>query len=107
MHGVREDTIQTEGGPFVTKAQFIDEVKNTRGVDLTCKQTEIVVNAVFDVLSVSIRRDKKFTFPGFGVFHVRTRKARSGRDPRTQELIQLKATKTVAFRPAPKFRNVL
>lgn len=91
----------------MTKAQFIDEVKYSRGVDLTRKQTEIVVNAVFDTLSASIRRDKKFTFPGFGVFQVRTRKARSGRDPRTQELIQLKATKTVAFRPAPKFRNVL
>ncbi len=94
-------------GGHVTKSQFIDEVKNTRGIDLTRKQTEEVVNAVFDVLTVAIRRDKKFTFPGFGAFMIRTRKARSGRDPRTQELIQLKATKTVAFRPAPKFRNIL
>ncbi len=94
-------------GGHVTKAQFIDEVKNTRGIDLTRKQTEEVVNAVFDVLAVAIRRDKKFTFPGFGIFAVRTRKARPGRDPRTQEVIRLKATKTVAFRPAPKFRNIL
>ncbi len=94
-------------GGHVTKAQFIDEVKNTRGIDLTRKQTEEVVNAVFDVLAMAIRRDKKFTFPGFGAFAVRTRKARPGRDPRTQEIIQLKATKTVAFRPAPKFRNIL
>ena len=91
----------------MTKAQFIDEVKNTRGVDLTRKQTEAVVNAVFDTLSTAIRREKKFTFPGFGAFQVRTRKARPGRDPRTQALIQLKATKTVAFRPAPKLRNLL
>ena len=94
-------------GGHVTKAQFIDEVKNTRGIDLTRNQTEEVVNAVFDVLAMAIRRDKKFTFPGFGGFVVRTRKARPGRDPRTQEVIQLKATKTVAFRPAPKFRNIL
>ncbi len=91
----------------MTKAQFIDEVKNTRGIDLTRKQTEAVVNAVFDVLTVAIRRDKKFTFPGFGAFELRTRKARPGRDPRNQQIIQLKATKTVAFRPAPKFRNIL
>ncbi|HIA01899.1 MAG TPA: HU family DNA-binding protein [Myxococcales bacterium] len=91
----------------MTKAEFIDEVKNRRDIHLTRKQTEHVINTVFDVLSQTIRRQKKFTFPGFGVFVVRSRKARTGRDPRNQQLIQLKATKTVAFRPAPKLKNSL
>lgn len=91
----------------MTKAEFIDKVKNARGVNLTRKQTEHVINTVFDVLSQSVRRHKKFTFPGFGSFVVRTRKGRKGRDPRTQEVIHIKATKTVAFKPAPKFKNSL
>ena len=91
----------------MTKAEFIDKVKNSRGIDLTRKDTEKVINTVFDVLSASVRRHKKFTLPGFGTFMVRTRKARKGRDPRTQEVIHIKATKTVAFKPSPKFKNSL
>ena len=91
----------------MTKAEFVDEVKNTRGITLTRQQTEDVVNAVFDTLVTAIRRDKKFTFPGFGIFMVRTRKGRPGRDPRDQSEIFIKPTKTVAFKPAPKFKNAL
>ena len=91
----------------MTKAEFIDEIKNRRDVNLTRKQAENIVNVVFDVLSNTIRRHKKFTLPGFGVFMVRTRKSRTGRDPRNQQIIQIKATKTVAFRPAPRLKNSL
>lgn len=91
----------------MTKAELIDAVKNSRSVTLTRKDTEVVVNAVFDALSAAIRKDKKFTFPGFGRFEVRAYKSRPGRDPRTQEEIQIRARKTVAFRPAPKLKNSL
>ena len=91
----------------MTKAEFIDAVKNARGIDLTRKETETVVNAVFEVLGTAIRRDKKFTFPGFGRFAVRAYKARNGRDPRTQEEIRIPARKTVAFNPSPKLKRLL
>jgi DNA-binding protein HU-beta len=91
----------------MTKAEFIDEIKNRRDINLTRSQTEAVVNAMFEVLSQTIRRHKKFTMPGFGVFVVRTRKARMGRDPRNQQPIQLKPSKTVAFRPSPKLKDSL
>ena len=85
----------------MTKAEFIDAVKNTRGVNLTRRETEAVINAVFETLTVTLRRHKKFTFPGFGRFEVRNLAARIARDPRTQESIRAKASKTVSFKPAP------
>ncbi len=91
----------------MTKAEFIDAVKNARGVNLTRRETEIVVNTVFDVLTTAIRKHKKFTFPGFGRFMVSHHKARMGRDPRTQERIAIKATKSVVFKAAPRLRNNL
>lgn len=91
----------------MTKAEFIDAVKNARGVDLTRRETEVVVNAMFDVLAVALRRHKKFTFPGFGRFDVRSLSARVARDPRTQDEIRVKASKTVAFKAAPKLRKTV
>ncbi len=91
----------------MTKAEFIDAVKNSRGIDLTRRETEQVINVVFDVLSTALRKHKKFTFPGFGRFMVSHHKARMGRDPRTQEPIVIKATKSVVFKAAPRLRNIL
>lgn len=91
----------------MTKAEFIDAVKKRRGVNLTRRQTEEVVNAVFDVLALTLRRHKRFTFPGFGRFAVTTRKARMGTDPRNQEAIRVPATRSVTFKPAPKLRGSL
>ncbi len=91
----------------MTKAEFIDEIKKQRGIDLTRKDVELVVNAVFDVLTTALRRHKKFTMPGFGIFQVRVRKARAGTDPRNGEPIKIAATKTVSFRPSPRLRTRL
>ena len=91
----------------MTKAELINEIKNSRGIHLTRRETEAVVNTLFDVLATAIRRHKKFTYPGFGAFVVRTRRSREGRDPRTQEPIAIKSSKTVAFKPAPKLKGSL
>ncbi|MFT7622411.1 MAG: DNA-binding protein HU-beta [Myxococcota bacterium] len=91
----------------MTKADLVDAVKNTRGINLTRKETEAVINAVFDVLAVALRRHKKFTFPGFGRFLVRHNKARVGSDPRTGDSIRIRSSKSVAFKAAPKLRNSL
>jgi len=92
----------------MTKAEFIDAVqKAVKGIDLSKKETEEVVNCVFDVLAKAIKKDKRFAYPGFGTFSVRNRRARTGRNPRTGEPIKIKASKTVAFKPAPKFKNML
>ena len=60
-----------------------------------------------DVLKKAIGKDKRFAYPGFGTFTVRKRKARTGRNPQTGDKIKIAASKTVAFKPAPKFKGSL
>lgn len=92
----------------MTKAELIEKVQNTKGVkDLTKKETALLVDAVFDSLKKAIKKDKRFSYPGFGTFNVKNRKARKGRNPRTGAEIQIKASKTVTFKPAPAFKDKL
>jgi len=91
----------------MTKADLIETVRNSKGVDLTRKQTEEAVGAVFDALRTAIKKNKRFYYPGFGTFKVRTRKARKGRNPRTGAPITIKATRTVGFKPSPKLKSIL
>ena len=91
----------------MTKAELLEEVKGAKGVDLTKKQTEAVLNSVFEAVRIAVKRDKRFSFPGFGTFTVRARKPRKGRNPRTGAPITIKASKTVGFKPAPKLKSVL
>ncbi|HON24409.1 MAG TPA: HU family DNA-binding protein [Myxococcota bacterium] len=91
----------------MTKAELIDEIRGAKGIDLTKKQTEQVVGAVFDTIREAIKRDQRFSYPGFGTFTVRTRKARKGRNPKNGQEITIPASNTVGFKPAPKLKNSL
>lgn len=94
----------------MTKADFIDAVyaqAEAGGYALTKKQASEMVDAVFASLADSIRKDERFSYPGFGTFSVRERSAREGRNPQTGETIQIPASKSVGFKPAPKFKESL
>ena len=65
------------------------------------------VDAAFDALARAIKKDKRFQVPGFGTFTVRSRKARTGRNPQTGATINIKASRTVGFKPAPGLKRGL
>lgn len=83
----------------MTKAEFIEAVQKANK-DLSKRAIEEVVDTAFQTFAKSIKKDGRFAYPGFGVFTVRNRKARKGRNPKTGEPIIIKASKTVAFRPS-------
>ncbi|MCA9520377.1 MAG: HU family DNA-binding protein [Myxococcales bacterium] len=91
----------------MTKAELIDAVRGAQGVNLTKKDTEVLVNALFEAIKKAIAKDKRFSYPGFGTFSIRARKQRKGRNPRTGDEITIKASKTVGFKPAPKFKDMV
>ena len=92
----------------MTKAEFVNAVqKAAKGSSLSKRETEDLVDCIFDVLSKSIKKDKRFAYPGFGTFSVRNRKARAGRNPRTGEPIKIKASKSVSFKAAPKLKGMV
>ena len=92
----------------MTKAELIERVHgNLKNADLTKKLTGQLVDAVFDNLTWAIKKEKRFSYPGFGTFTVRNRKARKGRNPQTGELIKIKASKSVGFRAAKALKDIL
>ena len=90
----------------MTKADIIDIVCN-KNDGLTKKASAEIVDTIFSSLQDSIRADQKFSYPGFGTFTIRSRKAREGIDPRTKARIQIAASKTVGFKPAKAFKESL
>ncbi|MFA5624936.1 MAG: HU family DNA-binding protein [Bradymonadales bacterium] len=90
----------------MTKAELLDLVHG-KVEGLSKRQVTEIVDAVFDSLAEAIRDSERFSYPGFGTFSVKERAAREGRNPRTGESIQISASKTVGFKPAPKLKDSL
>ncbi len=89
----------------MTKAELVDVV--AKQADLTKKDSEVAIDAAMEAIKKAIKKDKEFRYPGLGTFKVRTRKARKGINPQTGKSIQIKASKTVNFKPAAEFKSKL
>lgn len=90
----------------MTKAELLDAIAKANP-DLTKKNVAAVVDAVFTTMAGAIKKDAEFSYPGFGTFKVRKRKARTGRNPQTGEAIKIKASKSVGFKPAKALKDRL
>ena len=91
----------------MTKAQLIDKVAKAMKSDLSKKQIGDIIDTGFTEMAKAIKKEKRFSYPGFGTFNVKKRKARKGRNPQTGETIKIKASKTVGFKPAPKLKKLV
>ena len=92
---------------MMTKADMIDHMVKHYGDNMTKKMAGEVLDHVFNLMAKSIKKEKKFSYPGFGTWMLRTRKARKGRNPQTGAVINIKASKTVGFRPAKALKDML
>jgi DNA-binding protein HU-beta len=100
--------IQLGGARTMTKDDLINAVvKTCKGDDLSKRLVSDVIDAAFESIGKSIKKEKRFSYPAFGTFTVRNRKARKGRNPQTGEEIKIKASKTVGFKPAPTLKSSL
>ncbi|MDY0059313.1 MAG: HU family DNA-binding protein [Myxococcota bacterium] len=89
----------------MTKAELIEAIQ--AHTDASKKTTGEIIDAVFENVKKSIKDEGRFSYPGFGTFNTRERKSRTGRNPRTGAAINISASKTVAFKPAPAFKDNL
>ena len=80
----------------MTKVELIAAVAEK--ANLTKKDAEAAVNGALDVITESLKQGEKVQLVGFGTFEVRERGARTGRDPRTNQEIQIPASKAPAFK---------
>lgn len=88
----------------MTKAELINKLCSQHS-DLTKVDANAFCDTLFENLSKAIKKDKRFSYPGFGTWTVRRRKARKGRNPQTGQTINIPASKTVGFKPAPYFKK--
>jgi len=65
------------------------------------------VDAVFDTISKALARGEEVQIAGFGKFEVRDRAARTGRNPRTGEPVQIAASKAPAFKAAKGLKDTV
>ncbi len=86
----------------LTKAELIDQV--TRQSELKKKDVTVVVESVFGAISARLKKHEKVQIVGFGTFEPRRRRARIGRDPRTQEAIRIGPSWSLVFRPGKQLK---
>lgn len=89
----------------MNKRELIEKVAEINGWKKV--DAERAVNAVVKAISDSLLDYNKVHLIGFGTFEVRQRKAREGRDPRTNEPIQIDACNTVTFRTGKTLKDAL
>jgi DNA-binding protein HU-beta len=90
----------------MTKKELIAAVQENAGENLTKKQVDELVDAVFTTIANAIK-EGRYSHPDFGTFTVKSRAARTGRNPRTGKEIKIPASKSVSFKPAPVLKNSL
>ena len=99
-----EEEIADKAG-VMTKAELVDEV--ARVVSLTKKQAETIVNIVFDSIVDSLRSGQKIELRGFGSFRLRSRKSRTGRNPKTGEKVDVPSKKIPYFKPGKELKELI
>ena len=89
----------------MTKADLIDEV--SRLAELTRKDSEVIVETIFDSVVRSLRAGDKIEIRGFGSFRTRQRKPRIGRNPKTGERVEVPAKKIPFFKPSKELKDLV
>ncbi len=89
----------------MTKADLIDEV--SRLAELTRKDSEVIVETIFDSVVRSLRAGDKIEIRGFGSFRTRQRKPRMGRNPKTGEKVEVPAKKIPFFKPSKELKDLV
>ena len=89
----------------MNKAELVTKVVEKTG--LTKKDAEKVVVAVFDSIQAALTAGDRVQLVGFGTFEVRSRGARTGRNPRSGATIQIPATKVPAFKAGKALKDAI
>lgn len=88
----------------MTQKELADKIVQDAGLE-SASQGLKVVKAVVDGIIEGLKKEGKVQIAGLGVFKVKERKARTARNPRTGEAVQVAASKKVSFRPATSLKE--
>jgi len=89
----------------MNKTELIAVVSEKSG--MTKKDAERVVSATFETITAELQKGEKIQISGFGIFEVKEREARVGRNPRTKESIQIPASKAPVFKASKTLKDTV
>ena len=87
----------------MNKAELIGAVALKTG--LSKKDSEKAINATFDAITASLEAGEKVQLVGFGMFDVKERSARVGRNPKTKEAIEIPASRVPTFKAGKALKD--
>jgi DNA-binding protein HU-beta len=89
----------------MTKSELVELV--SQKVGMSKKGTDRCLKAFVEVITDALQKGEKIAIPGFGIFSVKERAARKGRNPKTGEIIEIPARKVVHFKPAKQLKEIV
>jgi integration host factor subunit beta len=87
----------------LTKADLVEEV--IRATELPRKDSEVVVETVFESIIQALQTGDKIEIRGFGSFRTRERRGRTGRNPKTGAKVDVPAKKIPFFKPSKELKD--
>src|SRR5499427_6720851 len=87
----------------LTKADLIEEV--LRVTELPRKESETVVETIFESIIDALQKGEKIEIRGFGSFRTRQRRGRVGRNPKTGEKVEVPAKRIPFFKPSKELKD--
>ncbi|HEX2662751.1 MAG TPA: HU family DNA-binding protein [Candidatus Acidoferrum sp.] len=87
----------------LTKADLIEEVLSV--TELPRKESETIVETIFDSIIAALQKGEKIEIRGFGSFRTRERRGRVGRNPKTGEKVDVPAKKIPYFKPSKELKD--
>jgi integration host factor subunit beta len=88
----------------MTKSELIERVAELVP-QISKKDTELVVNTIFQSMTDALRRGDRIEIRGFGSFQVKVREAREGRNPKTGEEVRIPAKRTPFFKVGKELKE--
>jgi integration host factor subunit beta len=95
----------TNKNETMTKADLVEEV--IRVTDLPRKDSEVVVETVFESIIQALQTGDKIEIRGFGSFRTRERRGRTGRNPKTGAKVEVPAKKIPFFKPSKELKDFI
>src|SRR5438132_8794795 len=89
----------------MTKADLVEEVAKV--TELTRKDSEVIVDTLFESVIKALKTGDKLEVRGFGSFRVRQRNARVGRNPKTGEKVEVPAKRVPYFKPSKELKDLI
>lgn len=93
----------------MTKSALIEKIasKVSQDIGITKKQTEVVIETVFESIKDALAKGGKVEIRGFGNFKLRSRKARKARNPKTGESVDVPPKKVPYFKVGKELREMI